>query len=623
MTFLPIVLAAALSAGNAEFDEVAKRGASEIALRRIETELVSNGPAGGTLEKAMLDEPARFARPAEAEQLCRGVYKTALEDEFRRRARLVAERLGLDGKDCELAAAAEDRALATAYPKAFAAERAAAVAKQARAISGVVRPTEAEFESKDEPTLRREMTDKVVRAHATPVFEENVRYVSEQIVDPVIADGRREMKRQREYLARTRCEAYAPSALAREIEQNLRRNVAERQAKEKDPAKAWGLFPGVLKAELPAVIERRVVALATKEVDDVGLEVTADEILKVIAADPAAHRVAAESEQVFRAAYSAQLVGGALARAEKGAPEGERAEFADYVRAHAASPELSRAVEARLKREVLPNWRKARAEAAAREAERIWPSLADGTWYPEAEFADRMVARSDYAAAVKGWRASEEMETLAKADGGKVVMEETAVQADRSVAAAFDLARSAVSAQNAIVEAVQPSVLDEARSRKRSFFTRTPDFKAIVGLLTSAVEASWNEKRLATLWGDGERPSNAAEQHAALFPSVRKRIELVARQILEDMEKPEPTPEEKPQPEQKPEDPTDADAQSDEEPLQEFSIVIEKNGASVNVKLLQGKAEVEARTAPARMADFTAAVKAVAERLGRDLLKLP
>ena len=136
---------------------------------------------------------------------------------------------------------------------------------------------------------------------------------------------------------------------------------------------------------------------------------------------------------------------------------------------------------------------------------------------------------------MKGWRKVPELESLAKADHGDLLMEETSADADQSVAAAFDLARSAIAAQNAIVGEVEPSVLGEAKDRKSSFWRKTPDFKAIVGLLTEAVEAKWTERRAETLWGDGERPSNADAQHAVLFPSVRKRIELVARQILEDM----------------------------------------------------------------------------------------
>ena len=361
----------------------------------------------------------------------------------------------------------------------------------------------------------------------------------------------------------------------------------------------------------------------TKNVDDVAVAVDAETVLRTMAADPLAHRKADESEKVFRGIYAAQVMDGARTRAAQEAPAKERAEFEEYVRAHATAPELVKAVEARIRREVLPKWKAVRAEVAKSEAERIWPTLADRTWYPDAELADAVAARSDYAAAVKGWRKVPELESLAKADHGDLLMEETSADADQSVAAAFDLARSAIAAQNAIVGEVEPSVLGEAKDRKSSFWRKTPDFKAIVGLLTEAVEAKWTERRAETLWGDGERPSNADAQHAVLFPSVRKRIELVARQILEDMEKPEPEPEQKPQPQEPPEDPTESDQQSEEEPqLLKYSIVVERDGDEVTVRLEQGKSTVAERSAKAKMSDYQGAMKFVSDKLGTDILKL-
>ena len=200
-------------------------------------------------------------------------------------------------------------------------------------------------------------------------------------------------------------------------------------------------------------------------------------------------------------------------------------------------------------------------------------------------------------------------------------MEETEADADRSVSEAFDLARNAIAAQNMIVSEVEPSVLGEARDRKSSFWRATPDFKAIVGLLTDAVESKWDERRIATLWGEGERPANADAQHAALFPSVKRHIELVARAILEEMEKPEPEPEKKPEPEEKPEDPTESDQQSEEQ-LLKFSIVVQRTGDQVTVKLDQGKTTVAERSAKAKMSDYQGAMKFVSDKLGADILKL-
>ena len=624
MTILPLMLAVALSAGNAEFEKTAQHGAAEIAVGRIAAELSSKGPAAGGLEKAMLAASERFVSREGAKEACREIYAAAIEKEFRAKVEAVCERLGLgEAERAGWRQQAHNNKMGAdkLFEAAFEAERKSACEKQAKGIAGAVKPSEQEFETKDEKALRDEMTKRVAAQQKGGVFEENLAYISTTIVDPVIDSAKKEMKRQREYLTRTKCEAYAPSALAKEIEANIRKNVEERKAKESDPSKAWGVFPKTLADALPAAVEKRTLERVTKNVDDVPVAVDGESILKTIASDPAAHRKAADSEKIFRGVFAGAVLDGALARAVEEAPSKDRKEFEDYVRAHAASPEIVRAVETRIRREVLPKWRAAREAAAKAEADRIWPTLADRTWYPDAEFADAVVARSDYAAAVKAWRTAPELEALAKADGGKPVMEETAADADRSVSAAFDLARNAIAAQNAIIGEVEPSVLGEAKDRKSSFWRSTPDLKAVIGMLTEAVEAKWNEKRVATLWGDGERPANAADQHAALFPSVKKRIELVARSILEEMEKPEPEPEKKPEPEEPPEDPSESDRQSEQE-LMKFSIVVERTGDQVTVKLEQGKSTVAEKSAKARMSDYQGAMKYVSDKLGTDILKL-
>ena len=622
MNMLAILFAVSLSAGNAEFERTAVQGAAGIAVDRIAAELSAKGPSAGGLAKAMLADPKRFASRAEAESACREIYAAEIADEFRAKAKAVGERLGLGTEfKPEMKRRGETDKL---FAAAFEAERAAACAEQAKGIAGAVKPSEQEFESKAEDVLRKEMTAKVAAQQKTPVFEENLKYISETIVDPVIESGRKEMKRQREYLTRTKCESYAPSALAKEIEANLRKSVEERKTKDGDPSKQWGVFPKTLAEGLPTAVEHRTLERVAKNADDVMVAVDTESILKTIASDPAAHRKAADSEKIFRGVFAGAVLDGALVRAEQEAPAKERAEFAEYVRAHAASPEIVRAVETRIRREVLPKWREAREAAAKQEAARIWPTLVDHTWYPDAELADAVAARSDYAAAVKHWRTEPALEALAKQDDGKTLMEETSATADGSVSAAFDLARNAITAQNAIIGEVEPSVLGEAKDRKSSFWRSTPDLKAIIGMLTEAVEKKWDEKRVETLWPDeATRPGNAADQHAALFPSVKKRIELVARSILEEMEKPEPDPEQKPEPEEPPpEDPSESDQQSEEEQLMMFSIVVQREGDNVTVKLEQGKSTVAERSAKAKMSDYQGAMKYVSDKLGTEILKL-
>ena len=95
MNMIALILAATLSAGNAEFDSTARDGARDISLSRAREELREKGPAPGALEKAMLADPKKFEKPAEAEALCRGVFADELRAQFAAKARAIDERLGI------------------------------------------------------------------------------------------------------------------------------------------------------------------------------------------------------------------------------------------------------------------------------------------------------------------------------------------------------------------------------------------------------------------------------------------------------------------------------------------------------------------------------------------------
>jgi len=617
--FSAIMVAAALSAGNAEFDRAASEGAAKIAMSRFGKALAENGAAAGVLKDAMLADPGRFAEKSAAEPECLSIYVKSAEDAYAAEMADVARRLSLP-EDFRVELSEQDRAGVEArFRRAFEEERREAVSEQAKGIVAATRPGEAEFESKDEGTLRREMAERIAKGQKTAVFEENLSYISEKMVDPMIAGAKAERKRQGEYLMRARSDAIVPSKLAADIEARLRANVEER-ARKADAADAWGVFPSVLSQSLPAAVERRVMDRFVSRIDEVRLDVTTDEVAKTVAGDPAAHAKASESEKIFAVAYSAKALSEAMDRALSETSGQDREELRGYLSARLQSGAATKAVERLVRREVMPKWREARAEAAKKLAEETWPTLCDKTWYPPADLADETAARSDYSEALRGWRGVKGMEALAAADGGRPVMEEAAAKADERVAAAFDLARSAIAAQNEIVESSHAAVLAESRSRKDSFWRRTPDVKAIAAMLTEATEAKWAERRVATLWPNGEMPANADEQHVGLFPSVRRKIELMARTILEEMNTPvEKKPEEPP-----PEEETQEDSTSEETPLEEmtFTISVSKSGDRVEAKLLKGKTPVVERSVDAKLQPFESAMREISTSLGRDLLNL-
>ena len=127
------------------------------------------------------------------------------------------------------------------------------------------------------------------------------------IVEPIIASARAERKRQGEYLLRARSDALAPSKLAEELRSRLEANL-ERRAKTEDVAKVWGLFPSVIKEKLPNAVERRILDRFESFISEERLEVSAEEVEKVILSDPKSHVKASESEKVFASVYGANVL---------------------------------------------------------------------------------------------------------------------------------------------------------------------------------------------------------------------------------------------------------------------------------------------------------------------------
>lgn len=609
MTGLSILLAVALSAGNAEFERNANDLAADIALGRLADETREKGLSTGVLEKRMLADPATFRNRDEAEKLCREIYAQELERQYETAAKAIEERLGVSDERAAVSSKLPYREMMeNLFPKAFQTERAAACAAQAKNIALKVKPDEAELEAQDDKTVREGLVRRVAEVSGLVVFDENMSYISEKIVDPLLADARKEQKRQQEYLMRTKCDSYAPSVLRRELEENLKKNVAERQAKCDDPVRAWGVFPKTLASALPAAVERRLGALVAKRANEVPFAVDEEAVRTEISSAPERHRKAKESERIFLDQYTRMVMAGAVEKAIQDAPPAEREEFAAFVRARADSVELRKETEARLRREILPKWRTIRDEIVKKESSRLWPTLMDGTWYPSADVADRIVARSDSAAVLRNWRDSDDFEYLK----AKASLEEADAAADKSIVKAFELARKAIAAEKEIVDEVHPSVLQDAKDRKKGFFTRTPDLAKVTEMLADAVEEKWSERRVGILWPKDEVPANAEDQHAEIFPSVRRYIELIARQILDEMEKEEAEQAES----------SDDSAENAETNNDLCTIEFEISGDEVTVRAKCGERVIVERQAKARAKDFENAVREVGAVVGQKVLKL-
>ena len=140
MNFFTVLLAAALSAGNAEFEQAALDAAADIALGQLKAEITDKGLTTNALERAMLANPVAYRTRAEAERLCRELYRSELDRSYRERADAILRGLGSTRK----AEAPDEKLLNDVanrhFPRAFNAERQAACTVQAGHIAVKVKP---------------------------------------------------------------------------------------------------------------------------------------------------------------------------------------------------------------------------------------------------------------------------------------------------------------------------------------------------------------------------------------------------------------------------------------------------------------------------------------------------
>lgn len=573
MRRITVVLALlALSAAGVSrdaFDRTAAEGAARIVLNAIAGEALTGGAAAkAQLVAAMMGDPGKYTVAAKAREGLKDDFRRWLEQKYAAEAAKVLERLARPGKPEDaftaefrekavvMPSATAEKSLSDVYPGAFEAARIEACRQQAATLQATVRPSEEEVERLSAEELRKVLSDRLAKEQKTPVFEENLAYISEQIAQPMVEEAKRQRDWQVESVRRDRPDGYAPAVIQRALVERLARKVEDRRQKAKDGKWVYGFFPSVTNSVVVERSEKVAMQRAVDGVQELQLSVDASEVGKRFTQEPEKHAKRDASEREISAMLEGRVREAALAAVCAKAPEGERAQFGEFVRARSDKGAYAAAVHRRVGEDLMPQVRRIREEFARRQFSTTYPTVADGTWFPDGGTVDAFCERHDYKAAVRGWREQKELDQLAAAGKGKTFLEEADGLVDAGVQSAFDRANSARNAQLKFVQREG----GEMQRRLKAADASLPKLEEVVAELTKAVEGDWTEAREKVLWnGVKERPKNAAEQHRELFPSVRERIVEKAKAMLEQAEKEKE--------EQKPKTPDQPDSSPSEEEL--------------------------------------------------------
>ena len=611
--------ALSLAAGSEEFDRTAAEGAARIVINQVKEDLQTKPFATDELKKFMLENSEKVSKRSEAEKLCREIYIKAARERLKKEAEIIFNRLS-NGREVDkvfgeefrknsqtLNGVEEKRMTEGSFNKAFGEARKKACDEQAERLVLKIRPPMEEADKGNDAELRAFLTGRIAESQTKKVFEENIVYISQKIVTPIIENAKKEKRRQSEYVRRVRSDAMAPKTLSSDIAEKLVANVRERQLKEKNLAFGWDVFPSVTNVTLRNVVERRIEERLERSVLNVGFVVREEDVEKLILSEKDAHRKSSESRRKFESVMADKLFDIAVDDYITDAQVHEREGLQDYLKGKRNSKDIVKTVDGRIKDVASPVWQKVRKQMAEKEFEKTWPELADRTWFPNAALADEICSRADFSSVVKNWRTHPELSVIAK---GKKVLEESDKKANDAMRDIFEVARTALVAQTKIVEDEMPGVLEKAIEKKESFWQRTPTLGDIVEMLTKETLSRWGDVREASLWkSKDDMPKNASEQHVELFPSVKRKIELVAKTVFEEMMK----------------EKEERKDETEETPVEEeelCTISFEQRGSSITVKAEKGGKTIVERTAPLTAAGFEKAVKEVGEVVGRKVLRL-
>ena len=608
-------LAAGLCAGRIaaqtpDLDRSSAELAASLVLKDLREELRAKPADPAALRDAMLADPAANADPADAERAMALAHSNALARAFAAEARALLDRLAAPAArtdrfgaaflaDAETAppdaiAAASD----AAFPAAFRQAREEAVRRQAETLKANVRPAPDEVETRPRDDLARDLAARVEAAQGFAVFRENRPYIEKSLVGPILDDAFAQRDAQRDFVrdAGPAAPGFAPSAIATNLAASLLAHLGERRRAAAPDAFVYGPFPSATGEVARAAAEARLAARFAAEAARADVPAAKETIRRSIEQDPAAHRRRADSLAAFEPALKDAVRDAATASLLALAPAAERDECAAFLRGRAADDAVARPVADRVAAVVGPWIDEIRRDLSGRQFAALAPALAAGTFVPDEAVVDGVcAAENDFRKTLRAWRRAPGLSDLAAAAPEDRIFEETAAALDTAVPAAFEAGAAARGSQHKIVDGLYEDVKRAVRA-----LGSVPPLERVVSIYKARAALAWTDARPAAIG----LAAGAADdgRYLDLFPSTLAKIELLAKTILEEMERekaqpetppPEPTP---PQPDSPPDEPRTIAVECD--------LVFDRKGGEFEVSVRAEARELGRFTCPADPSDF-------------------
>lgn len=590
--FLPMAaLANGADAAVQEHDRATAELAASLVLAKLNDEIYSEADNSTPVFEAMVADTATHAEPNVSKEKLQNVYTSAIKERYKEEAIVILDRLAAPKSRAEvfgeafleLAQQPSEELLVNAvehkYSSVFTSARTRACKEQAERLTATVRPSEQEVDDLSREELTSRMTERVAKAQKETVFQENLGFISEQIVAPMLNEAYKQRDEQRHYVERTSVDGYAPSRIVNELQKKLDDELARRRSSAKEGQYIYNCFPS-LKKQLEEIARNRAFRLYEDKINTLALQLDAATVQRELDASPEKHRKLEDSEKHFMPMLQKQLCEQAFQAIINAAKPDERDEVTSFIKGHNEKAQQAPAV-ARLKRELTPLLKEVRKQCAQKQFEGMYSELADGSWYPAASLVDSVCESPNFKKTLDNWRELIGLEKFARVEQQRVILEETSKLVFDKIVDGFDQGSEARSAQHRLVDNTFPAVRNEVKNMEQ-----LPPVEQITQIFSAKVSAAWTEERLIVIqFPEGKEDDS---RFSKLFPSTIKKIELLSKTLLEQLEKEK---QEEIKPEEKPiEDPNETPPEEKEKILLDCVIVFDRKGDSMNgAVLLSGK----------------------------------
>ncbi len=629
---IPLLALGAVSL-RAETAAELDRSSAELAARLVLQSLGDDAAKGAVPPETLLKEieakPADHVDPARSKEALRPVFEKAVGDRYREEAVKLLDRLAGDRgraemfsgdflKEAETAPAAVlTSAVEKGYGSAFDTARAKACETQRASLKASVNPSEEEVDRLSKDELERTLTERVAAAQGIPVFQENLGYISSEIVRPMVRDAYGQRDEQKAFLKNAVVVGALPRTLEETLSARLNEYIEERRRTAEGGKTVYGVFPSVTKDTLPAAALERAVRNLCDAIGDVPFDVPQADLVKLFEADPKAHQKKGASQKLVGERYRESLFELGLKRASDAASdaasEGERGELPAFARSVKDRNEIKQAVERRVQAVVFPAFLAAREARASAQLDAAFKDVMSGTWFPAPAPVDEAATAADVRDRIRRWRGIDGMVPFADRADAAVLLEEAAARLNAAIEDAFGLGVKAQRRQIKDAESAQSQLKDDLIESAAK-----PSFEEAVRLLTSATEKRWAESRPETLKLKKDAPDDG--RHAELFPSVRKHIELLAKALLEALQAAQ-TPPKPEEPVVQEEPPLPPPEELEEIPM-DCVIQVNRKGAELQLRLLVNDKEISTKTSPHTLEAYRKGIHEALDGLTGDLVKV-